>query len=315
MTEDTSPENLRKFLESDDLALVRMGLSMAKGADLPKELLPTILRFYMWDEDKTVRAAAKSVFTKWAPDEIQAKVKENWKPSYRSQNIYRPFKFYRGQKNIHPFLEAFKSQNHFAIIGLEPLTKALEDEDTEIRADAAMNLSYIGEPAIFEPLLKILEDKDERESVRYYAIQGLEKIGKRAIKPLIKALEDEDIKIRWQVAKVLGNIGNKRAGETDGTMNGKVLRRWTKPDLSLEKIDAAVEPLIKALEEGNNFAAEALAKIGDERAIEPLAKGVDRRRNYCIYTEALCMLSQNPTNHNVRRRAIETLEELGHEVE
>ena len=29
MTEDTSPENLRKFLESDDPALVQMGLSMA----------------------------------------------------------------------------------------------------------------------------------------------------------------------------------------------------------------------------------------------------------------------------------------------
>ncbi len=31
MTEDASPENLRKFLESDDPALVRMGISMAKG--------------------------------------------------------------------------------------------------------------------------------------------------------------------------------------------------------------------------------------------------------------------------------------------
>jgi HEAT repeat protein len=31
MTEDASPENLRKFLESDDPAMVRMGLSMAKG--------------------------------------------------------------------------------------------------------------------------------------------------------------------------------------------------------------------------------------------------------------------------------------------
>ena len=31
MTEDTSPENLRKFLESDDPAMVRMGLSMAKA--------------------------------------------------------------------------------------------------------------------------------------------------------------------------------------------------------------------------------------------------------------------------------------------
>ena len=28
MTEDASPENLRKFLESDDPAMVRMGLSI-----------------------------------------------------------------------------------------------------------------------------------------------------------------------------------------------------------------------------------------------------------------------------------------------
>ena len=32
MTEDPSPENLRKFLESSDPALVRMGISMAKGS-------------------------------------------------------------------------------------------------------------------------------------------------------------------------------------------------------------------------------------------------------------------------------------------
>ena len=31
MTEDTSPENLRKFLESDDPAMIRMGSSMLKG--------------------------------------------------------------------------------------------------------------------------------------------------------------------------------------------------------------------------------------------------------------------------------------------
>mgnify|MGYP000081285908 CR=1 FL=1 len=40
MTEDTSPENLRKFLESDDPALVRMGLSMMKNIEIPKDLFP-----------------------------------------------------------------------------------------------------------------------------------------------------------------------------------------------------------------------------------------------------------------------------------
>ena len=32
MTDDASPENLRKFLESDDPATFRMGLSLLKGA-------------------------------------------------------------------------------------------------------------------------------------------------------------------------------------------------------------------------------------------------------------------------------------------
>ena len=55
MAEDTSSENLRKFLESDDPALVMMGLSLAKGSRVPEELLPTILGLYMWDDDKSVR--------------------------------------------------------------------------------------------------------------------------------------------------------------------------------------------------------------------------------------------------------------------
>ena len=42
MTEDTSPENLRKFLESDDPALVMMGLSMAKNIEIPKQQKPIL---------------------------------------------------------------------------------------------------------------------------------------------------------------------------------------------------------------------------------------------------------------------------------
>ena len=34
MTEETSPENLQKFLKSDDPSMVRMGISLAKGAEL-----------------------------------------------------------------------------------------------------------------------------------------------------------------------------------------------------------------------------------------------------------------------------------------
>jgi hypothetical protein len=84
MTDDASPENLRKFLESDDSALVRMGLSMAKGAGVPDEILGEILWMYMFHDDKTIRAAAKSAFIKLAPEDAKQTVKDNWKASYRA---------------------------------------------------------------------------------------------------------------------------------------------------------------------------------------------------------------------------------------
>jgi len=84
MTEnENSPENLRKFLENDDPAMVMMGLSMAKGSDVPEDLLVGILWMYMLHDDKTIRAAAKSTFIKLAPEDAKQAVKENWKAIYR----------------------------------------------------------------------------------------------------------------------------------------------------------------------------------------------------------------------------------------
>ena len=36
MSDKTSSKNLHKFLESDDPAMVQMGLSMAKGSGVPE---------------------------------------------------------------------------------------------------------------------------------------------------------------------------------------------------------------------------------------------------------------------------------------
>ena len=137
MSEDTSPENLRKFLESDDQALVLMGLSMAKGSGFSENLLPIVLDLYMWNDDKNIRGSAKSVFTKYAPAELKEKVKKNWKASYRTLSITGD-KF---PEAIRPFLEAFKSQDDFAEIvwrRAEPLIKALEDDDVHKTAKEAL---------------------------------------------------------------------------------------------------------------------------------------------------------------------------------
>ena len=61
MTEDTSPENLRKFLESDDPALVRMGISLAKGAGVPEDLYETIIKLSILAPEEEIQKAALSL--------------------------------------------------------------------------------------------------------------------------------------------------------------------------------------------------------------------------------------------------------------
>ena len=294
MTEDASPENLRKFLESDDPAMVIMGLSMSKGAGLPEELLPTILRLYMWNDNKTVRDSAKLLFDKYAPEEIQAKVKENWKPNYRTLSV-TDNKFPEAMRQ---FLIAFESQNNFSIIALEPLIKALGNKSVRVRKNRAYALGNIGDKRAVEPLIKALEYKDR--DVRRSAIYALEKIGdKRAVEPLIKALEDEDEGVCRKAAIALGSIGDKRAVEPlikaleDGV--------WTVRHDAAKALGeiGAVEPLIKALRDNDynvrSCAADALGEIGDKLAVEPLIK------------KAL-----GDGSSFVRQRAAEALKKLGH---
>ena len=61
MTDDASPENLRKFLESDDPALVRMGLSMAKGAGVPENLYETIIKLSILAPEEEIQKVAQSL--------------------------------------------------------------------------------------------------------------------------------------------------------------------------------------------------------------------------------------------------------------
>ena len=93
MTEDTTPENLRKFLESDDSAMVMMGLSMAKGTGIPEDLVPKILKMYMWDDDAKIRGTAKSVFNKFATEEAKNIVKTHWKSNLRTAKVPKYYDF------------------------------------------------------------------------------------------------------------------------------------------------------------------------------------------------------------------------------
>ncbi|MHA1169557.1 MAG: HEAT repeat domain-containing protein, partial [Candidatus Hodarchaeales archaeon] len=88
---------------------------------------------------------------------------------------------------------------------------------------------------------------DDRRKIRYNSIIALACIGdKRAVKPLVKRLEDGDWAVSEAAARALGKLGDKRA----------------------------VKPLVKRLEDGDwavrSTAALALGKLGDKRAVKPL---------------------------------------------
>ena len=290
MTEDASPENLRKFLESDDPAMVQMGLSMAKTIKVPDNLLPLILSYYMWHDDKTIRADAKSIFTSLAPDKLKKRVKDNWKTSYRKLSPYEE----TYKKVIPPLLKSkddmamavlyhLLDKGHFKHffnfnIPIPLLIKTLDDKSGEKRSKAADALGVIGRDKRAVPsLIKTLEDKED--AVRKSAVSALGSLNdKRTVEPLIKLLEKSPESIQLEIIKALRWSKDKRALESlikllENKNNAIFIE--TVQALGRMKNKKAVVPLIEFLENSPKFQsviAKALALIGDKRAVPHLVK-------------------------------------------
>ncbi|AKB55293.1 MULTISPECIES: HEAT repeat domain-containing protein [Methanosarcina] len=69
-----------------------------------------------------------------------------------------------------------------------PLIQTLDSKDPEIRENAAINLGKIKDERAIDPLVKLLTD--EEWEVESAATNALVEIGKPAIEPLIKILQE-----------------------------------------------------------------------------------------------------------------------------
>ncbi|MHC4537267.1 MAG: HEAT repeat domain-containing protein, partial [Planctomycetota bacterium] len=85
---------------------------------------------------------------------------------------------------------------------VQSLINNLLDEDPLVRENAAVNLGQTGDKQAIKPLAKAL--KDQEQSIRKAAKESL-------IQVLIKALDDQDPRSRAMAAKALGQIGDKRS--------------------------------------------------------------------------------------------------------
>ena len=174
---------------------------------------------------------------------------------------------------------------------LIPLSiKAWKDGNTQSRESAVWVLGTLGDERVVEHLINALKDNDKY--VRKAAVYALGEIGdKRAVEPLIKVLEcDNNSDVRKAAVHALGELRDERAVKP----LTNYLRCWGVWIVcnALAKIGKpAVETLITALQDRDPvirmIAAEALGKIGDKRAVEPLINLLEDEEVKIVAAEAL----------------------------
>ncbi|NWF76283.1 MAG: HEAT repeat domain-containing protein [Nitrospirae bacterium] len=172
---------------------------------------------------------------------------------------------------------------------VEPLINALNNNDDIItKISSATILGELKEPQAVEPLINSLkyESKEEplsAEKLKVETIIALGKIGDaRAVEPLIQIINGKQVRLKESAMNALSEIGEpavdslisiiKSQNNFTAKINAVII-------LGNIKSTKAVEPIINTLlldaydNKSWMFRAEAiraLAKIGDQRAIEPL---------------------------------------------
>jgi HEAT repeat protein len=161
---------------------------------------------------------------------------------------------------------------------------------------AVLALKLVKDPRGPGPLLPLLADGDK--TIRKRTADVLSVHGPEAVEPLLASLHDPAACVRLQAAKSLGRIGDARAVEPLLVM----LRRATDDEMLQKERKPMDRPLVPApgghpvdpwapedAAEERATAAEALGRIGDRRAIEPLAMAA-RDPHGCVRLEATVAL-------------------------
>ena len=264
MDEDT--KSLRKFLESEDPSMIMMGLSMAKGSGIPNELLGHTAGLYLWHDDKTVRAAAKSTFAKQAPEELKITLKENWIPKLRTTKPH---------EKLNPAIEKFAVAIKHTPLNVFKMWEIALFRKSGNRSAIAYGIKEMTDVVDSSTLLcKGLRGRLPMEPISDYngklatsCREIIIEIGKPSVPSLIESLDNamlQRVKERENPSKTiffppsyvisaLGEIGDKRA----------------------------VVPLIKSLGltnkkrlNGSNEIRIALGQIGDKKAITPVIESL-----------------------------------------
>ena len=162
----------------------------------------------------------------------------------------------------------------------------LRDPDLTVQAKAIETIVQINDPASVHHLLDILQD--ESEYVRRAAVEVLNQVGNTsAIKDLLGALRDRDWWVRVRAADALGTIGGPKVIEAVLSLvkdKDEFIRRCAVEILITTRVktggEAIFTSLVDALDDGDWWvrerAIDALAGLGDPRAVPPLVRVMEQ---------------------------------------
>ena len=157
----------------------------------------------------------------------------------------------------------------------DALTNCLSDSEADVRRDAVVALGILGEAGRpgMPQMMKLLAAKKEPAKVRRACAWALGEIGdEAATDALVKVITPKDVDLVRAVAAALGKIGSKKAV---GPLCSFLTRGV--PDEETKKYDAEnTPPKIRVA------IVEALAKIGDRKAVRTLKMCADEKRTMSL---------------------------------
>jgi HEAT repeat protein len=154
---------------------------------------------------------------------------------------------------------------------------------SESRPNLQRSLDILADRGVtsFESALAIVRDQQAQPNLRTTACWILGRLAdKRAVPGLLVAFRDQDPNLQWEAARALGILGGKRAARpliiAMQDAEGVETRRAAAYALGWMGNEMAHEPLLETLANVNEnprvraVAAEALANLGDTRAVKAL---------------------------------------------
>ena len=185
---------------------------------------------------------------------------------------------------------------------IDPLIRALDDTDDEIREMATHSLGFRKEKRAVGGLIRLLKDK--KISIQATAARGLGEIGDdSAVLPLIEALNEPETNLQYPVIGALAKFNDPRAVVP---LFSQIGRGPFASEIPKAIGSSGVEPMIEIVKNGSATDREnavwVLSQIADERALDTLISVLATQKDSIAYNAV------NAIAYRVGAAAIEPLQ-------